>query len=83
MKERRIQRENFKGSQKIFYASYDHVQYICKIVQDHIFTLGKNHSHTAHLSDDIDKNPLHTKKRFRMTSLCTTVVIAPPQDSVM
>ena len=36
----------FTGSWKILYASYDHVQYIWKVVQDHIFTLEKNHSHT-------------------------------------
>ena len=28
-----------KDSQKIFYTPYDHVQYIWKVVQDHIFTL--------------------------------------------
>ena len=29
----------FKGFQKIFCVSYDHVQYIWKVVQDHILTL--------------------------------------------
>ena len=31
----------FKGSYKLFYRSHDHVQYICKVVQDHILTLDK------------------------------------------
>ena len=31
----------FKCSYKLFYRSYDHVQYISKVVQDHILTLDK------------------------------------------
>ena len=41
----------FKGLQKIFYASYDHVQYIWKFVLDHIFTLEKNWGHTTRQTD--------------------------------
>ena len=35
----------------------------------------KDQSHTTHQSEDIDENPAHIEEnRFRMTSLCTTVV---------
>ena len=54
--------ENFfwKTLRKFFYRSYDHVQYIWKVVQDHIFTLEKE------LESYDTSNELYGRKRKKV-----------------
>ena len=65
-----------KGSKKIFHASYDHVQFIWKIVQDYIFTLKKE------LESYDTSNELYGRKRkkvwiFEKSTLRTELTHAP------